>query len=105
MPFKTTINHSPNFASEKRRKKQIRFIILHYTGMKSEKEAINKLTNIQSQVASHYLITQSGEIINLVPDLYIAWHAGISSWKTLNSLNKNSIGTVSYTHLTLPTKA
>jgi len=92
MPFKTTLNYSPNFNSKKRLKKQVRFIILHYTGMKSEKEAIVRLTNIQSQVASHYLITQSGKIINLVPDLYIAWHAGISSWKTLNSLNKNSIG-------------
>ena len=92
MPFKTTLNYSPNFNSQKRLKKQVRFIILHYTGMKSDKEAIIKLTNIQSQVASHYLITWSGKIINLVPDLYIAWHAGISSWKTLNSLNKNSIG-------------
>jgi N-acetylmuramoyl-L-alanine amidase len=92
MSFKTTLNYSPNFNSKKRLKKQVRFIILHYTGMKSEKAAITKLTNIQSQVASHYLITRSGKIINLVPDLYIAWHAGISSWKTLNSLNKNSIG-------------
>ena len=92
MPFKTTLNYSPNFNSKKRLKKQVRFIILHYTGMKSEKAAITKLTNIQSQVASHYLITRSGKIINLVPDLYIAWHAGISSWKTLNLLNKNSIG-------------
>ena len=92
MPFKTTTNYSPNFNSKKRSEKQIRFIILHYTGMKSENSAINKLTNIQSQVASHYLITRSGKLINLVPDLYIAWHAGISSWKSLNSLNKNSIG-------------
>jgi len=92
MPFKTTLNYSPNFNSKKRLKKQVRFMILHYTGMKSEKAAIIKLTNLQSQVASHYLITRSGKIINLVPDLYIAWHAGISSWKTFNSLNKNSIG-------------
>ena len=92
MPFKTTLNYSPNFNSQKRLKKQIRFIILHYTGMKSEKEAIIRLTNIQSQVASHYLITRGGKITNLVPDLYIAWHAGVSSWKNLNSLNKNSIG-------------
>jgi N-acetylmuramoyl-L-alanine amidase len=92
MPFKTTLNYSPNFNSKKRLKKQLRFIILHYTGMKSEKEAIIKLTNIQSQVASHYLITRSGKIVNLVPDLYVAWHAGISSWKTFNSLNKDSIG-------------
>ena len=56
--------------------------------MKSEKGAINRLTNIHSQVASHYLITNNGKIINLVPDLYIAWHAGISSWKNLNTLNK-----------------
>jgi len=92
MPFKTTLNYSPNFYSKKRQKKDIRFIILHYTGMKSEKAAIIKLTNIQSEVASHYLISQNGKIISLVPDLYIAWHAGISSWKTINSLNKNSIG-------------
>ena len=92
MPFKTTLNYSPNFNSKKRQKKEVRFIILHYTGMKSEKAAINRLTNIQSQVASHYLITRNGKIINLVPDLYIAWHAGNSSWKNFNSLNKNSIG-------------
>ena len=57
--------------------------------MRSEKGALDRLTNIQSEVASHYLITRSGKIINLVPDLYIAWHAGISSWKTIDSLNKN----------------
>jgi N-acetylmuramoyl-L-alanine amidase len=28
----------------------------------------------------------------MVPDLYIAWHAGKSSWKNFKSLNKNSIG-------------
>ena len=92
MPFKTTLNYSPNFNSKKRQKKDVRFIILHYTGMKSEKAAINKLTNIQSKVASHYLISEAGKIINFVPDLYIAWHAGISSWKGIKSLNKYSIG-------------
>ena len=92
MPLKIALSYSPNFYPKKRLKKEIRFIIFHYTGMKSEKEAISRLTNIQSQVASHYLITRSGKIINLVPDLYIAWHAGVSSWKNLNSLNKNSIG-------------
>ena len=61
MPFKSTLNYSPNFNSQKRQKKEVRFIVLHYTGMKSENAAINKLTNIQSQVASHYLITQNGK--------------------------------------------
>ena len=28
----------------------------------------------------------------MVPEKYIAWHAGKSKWKKLNSLNKYSIG-------------
>ena len=67
-------------------------LIFHYTGMKKESAAINRLTNIQSQVSSHYLIKNNGEIVVMVPDLYEAWHAGISSWKSFKSLNKNSIG-------------
>ena len=92
MPLKIALNYSPNFYPKKRLKKKIRFIIFHYTGMKSDKAAIRKLTDIQSQVASHYFITHTGKIITLVPDLYTAWHAGISSWKDFKSLNKNSIG-------------
>ena len=60
--------------------------------MKKESAAINKLTNIQSEVSSHYFIKNNGEIITLVPDLYIAWHAGKSSWKNFKSLNRHSIG-------------
>ena len=92
MSIKTILNYSPNFNSKKRSLKKIKFIIFHYTGMKKESEAINKLTEIQSEVSSHYLIKNNGEIVKMVPDLYIAWHAGISSWKNFRSLNKNSIG-------------
>ena len=92
MSLKTTINYSPNFDIKKRKSKNIKFIIFHYTGMKSEYSAINKLTKVQSEVSSHYLIKNNGEIINMVPDLYIAWHAGKSSWKNYKSLNQNSIG-------------
>jgi N-acetylmuramoyl-L-alanine amidase len=92
MALKTTLNYSPNFNPKKRASKQIKFIIFHYTGMKSESEALKKLTNIQSEVSSHYLIKNNGEIINMVPNLYIAWHAGESSWKNYKSLNQNSIG-------------
>tara|TARA_B110001454_G_C12692713_1_gene422957 strand:+ start:857 stop:1591 length:735 start_codon:yes stop_codon:yes gene_type:complete len=92
MSIKTTLNYSINFNPKKRLKKQVRFIIFHYTGMKSEKSGILRLTNIQSEVSSHYLIKKNGEIISLVPDLFIAWHAGISSWKNYKYLNKHSIG-------------
>jgi N-acetylmuramoyl-L-alanine amidase len=92
MALKTILNYSPNFSPKKRTSKQIKFIIFHYTGMKKELEAINRFTNIQSEVSCHYLIKNNGEIINLVPDLYVAWHAGKSAWKKSKSLNKNSIG-------------
>ena len=92
MSIKTTLNYSPSFNSKKRKFKQIRFIVFHYTGMKKESEAISRLTNIQSQVSCHYLIKKNGEIIAMVPETYIAWHAGKSSWRNCKSLNKNSIG-------------
>ena len=60
--------------------------------MKKESDAISRLTDIQSEVGCHYLVKNNGEIITMVPDLYIAWHAGKSSWGNYNSLNKNSIG-------------
>ena len=90
--MKTKINYSPNFDIEKRKSKDIKFIIFHYTGMKKEIDAINKLTNEKSKVSSHYFIKKNGKILVLVPDLYIAWHAGISSWEKFKFLNRYSIG-------------
>ena len=92
--IKTKFNYSPNFSLKKRTFEQIKFIIFHYTGMKKESEAINRLTNIQSEVSCHYLIKSNGEIITIVPESYIAWHAGKSLWGRYKSLNKYSIGIV-----------
>ncbi len=92
MALKTILNYSPNFNPKKRTSKQIKFIIFHYTGMKSESDALKRLTEIQSEVSCHYLIKNNGEIVKIVPDLYTAWHAGKSSWKNYKSLNQNSIG-------------
>ena len=90
--MKTTVNYSPNFDLKKRNSKSIKFIIFHYTGMKSEKNAINRLTSLKSKVSCHYFVKKDGEILTLVPNSYIAWHAGVSSWKNYTNLNKNSIG-------------
>jgi len=92
MNIKLTLNYSPNFNPKKRKVRQIKYIIFHYTGMTTESESINRLTNIKSEVSSHYLVKNNGEIVMMVPDLYIAWHAGKSHWKNFKSLNKNSIG-------------
>ena len=90
--LKMATSYSPNFNLPKRVKNRIKFIIIHYTGMKKESTAIKRLQDPKSKVSSHYLIKRNGEIINLVPDLFEAWHAGVSSWKHFKSLNKNSIG-------------
>ena len=90
--LKMATSYSPNFNLPKRLKHNIKFIIIHYTGMKKESLAITRLQDPKSKVSSHYLIKRNGEIINLVPDLFEAWHAGVSSWKHFKFLNKNSIG-------------
>ncbi len=90
--LKLTENYSINFSLPKRSKSKIKFIIIHYTGMKKESEAIQRLCDHTSKVSSHYYIKNSGEILNLVPDLYQAWHAGKSSWKNFKFLNNFSIG-------------
>ena len=60
--------------------------------MKKEKEALNRLTDLKSKVSSHYFIKSDGQIFTLVPEKYIAWHAGVSAWKNYKFLNKYSIG-------------
>ena len=90
--LKMATSYSANFNLPKRVKNKIKFIIIHYTGMKKESTAIKRLQDPKSKVSAHYLIKRNGEIINLVPDLFEAWHAGVSSWKHFKSLNKNSIG-------------
>tara|TARA_Y100000992_G_scaffold159721_1_gene106917 strand:+ start:1261 stop:1992 length:732 start_codon:yes stop_codon:yes gene_type:complete len=89
---KIILNYSQNFDPKRRKKSEIKFIIFHYTGMKSEKKAINRLLNHKSKVSCHYLIKNNGNIIKMVPEAYQAWHAGVSSWNKIKSLNKNSIG-------------
>ena len=83
---------SPNFDNKNRTKNLIKFIVIHYTGMQSERESINKLCNPKTKVSSHFLINRVGKIYRLVQENKTAWHAGKSSWKGYKNLNKNSIG-------------
>ena len=48
MSIKFTENYSPNFDSKKRKPNQVKFIIFHYTGMKNDKQALERLTDIKS---------------------------------------------------------
>ena len=84
--------YSPNFDKKKRINKNILAIIIHYTGMQSERESLKKLISPKSKVSSHFFINRTGKIFRLVKEDCVAWHAGKSKWKSYKNLNKNSIG-------------
>jgi N-acetylmuramoyl-L-alanine amidase len=90
--MKIISDFSPNFSKKTRLIKEIKFVIMHYTGMQSEIESIYRLKDPKFKVSSHYLINRKGEVTQMVLDHKIAWHAGKSRWKQFSNLNKYSIG-------------
>ena len=90
--MKIKIVNSPNHSSKNRSKNNIKFIVIHYTGMQSERACIKRLTSKNSQVSTHYLINKKGSVIRMVDEEKTAWHAGKSKWKNLINLNSKSIG-------------
>ena len=84
--------HSPNYSKRSRNNKQIKLIVIHYTGMQSKIVSIKRLINPRKKVSCHYLIDRKGKILKMVDDNKVAWHAGKSKWKNYNNLNKYSIG-------------
>ena len=78
--------------SFRKKNKIVKYIVLHYTGMKSLKLAYKKLSDCTSNVSAHYLISRNGIIFNLLCPKYEAWHAGKSKWRSSIGINHNSIG-------------
>ena len=81
---------SPNYNSRKNSK--IQLIIIHYTALKNTLEAISYLCKKEKKVSSHYLISQNGNVYNLVEDKFRAWHAGQAFWQEITDINSISIG-------------
>ena len=70
----------------------ITMAVLHYTEMKPMETALDRLTDAQAGVSAHYLITEEGEVIQLVAEDMRAWHAGKSFWRGVTDVNSASIG-------------
>ena len=70
----------------------IDMLILHYTGMRSAGEAIDRLRDPTARVSSHYVVDEDGAVLRLVPEERRAFHAGISYWRGHTGLNARSIG-------------
>ena len=81
---------SPNYS--KIIDRRIKYIIIHYTGMKNQKVAIKRLQSKVAKVSAHYVLSKKGVVYRMVNDEDIAWHAGKSKWGKDNNLNSNSIG-------------
>src|SRR6202012_5674380 len=67
-------------------------ILLHYTGMQDADGAVAKLTTAGTEVSAHYIVLEDGRIIQSVPEIKRAWHAGVSSWGGEHDINSCSIG-------------
>lgn len=70
----------------------ITMVVLHYTEMKPVETALDRLTDPEAGVSAHYLITEEGEVIQLVAEESRAWHAGKSFWRGVRDVNSASVG-------------
>ena len=82
---------SPNHG-ERRGGARPSILLLHYTGMESGKAAEDWLCDPRSEVSSHYLVHEDGEIVQMVEEDRRAWHAGRASWRGNHDINSCSIG-------------
>ncbi len=82
---------SPNW-NERPPGARVDTLVLHYTGMRSAREALDRLCDEVAAVSAHYLIDEDGTVVGLVPEARRAWHAGRSAWLGTADLNDRSIG-------------
>ncbi|MDX1974144.1 MAG: N-acetylmuramoyl-L-alanine amidase [Rickettsiales bacterium] len=81
---------SPNYDS--RDNHPIDMLVLHYTGMLSATQALDRLCDPAAKVSAHYVVEEDGTIHNLVYEKERAWHAGVSAWRGHSNINQRSIG-------------
>ena len=82
---------SPNFGP-RRDGLTPQFVVLHYTAMDSAEAALRALSDPVREVSAHYLIDETGRVMQLVAEDMRAWHAGRGTWRGLDDINSRSIG-------------
>lgn len=80
-------NHEPRRGSG-----VVDMLILHYTGMPTAAEALDRLCSPEAGVSAHYLVDEDGTVWRLVPEERRAWHAGVANWAGQADVNSASIG-------------
>ncbi|WP_413206168.1 N-acetylmuramoyl-L-alanine amidase [Rhodospirillum sp. A1_3_36] len=92
-PLEERIRNRPSPNRDERPQGQpIDTLVIHYTGMRSAGEALERLEDPEAKVSAHYLIDEDGQILRLVAESDRAWHAGVSYWRGRERINDTSIG-------------
>lgn len=84
IPFQKSPNQSSTIEPE--------FLVMHYTAGRSAGSSINWLTDPNAKASAHLVISDDGEITQLVAFNRKAWHAGVSRWEGRSGVNNFSIG-------------
>jgi N-acetylmuramoyl-L-alanine amidase len=82
---------SPNHG-ERKDGRRPDMILLHYTGMRDARTALERLCSDSSELSAHYLVFEDGHIVQMVEESRRAWHAGASIWAGETDINSCSIG-------------
>lgn len=80
---------SPNWNE---RRLPVSMVVLHYTGMPSAAEALDRMCDPAAEVSAHYMIEEDGTVTQLVDEAKRAWHAGKSFWRGITDVNSASVG-------------
>jgi N-acetylmuramoyl-L-alanine amidase len=80
---------SPNWND---RRCPVSIIVLHYTGMQTAADALERMCDPAAEVSAHYMVDEDGTVTRLVDEDKRAWHAGRSYWRGETDVNSASIG-------------
>lgn len=70
----------------------VSLVVLHYTGMRTAAEALERMQDPKAEVSAHYMIDEDGTVTRLVDEGKRAWHAGRSYWRGITDVNSASVG-------------
>lgn len=82
---------SPNFG-ERRGGARPDMVVLHYTGMATLADALDRLADPAAEVSAHWVVAANGRVIRMVDESHRAWHAGRAAWGDVTDVNSRSIG-------------
>jgi N-acetylmuramoyl-L-alanine amidase len=65
---------------------------MHYTAGPTLSSAVDWFLDRKARASAHFVIGRDGEVVQMVPLNYRAWHAGVSEWGHLVGMNQYAIG-------------